>query len=67
MRFVWISINARYYFRYSLDDTSPPKEEAAHYEILSKATIENPADTSTSEECSLSEGIRNVQVVNNKI
>lgn len=52
---------------YSIDETSPAKEEAAHYEILSKATIENPTDPSTSEECSLTEGMRTVQVVNNKI
>ncbi|XP_045502583.1 N-alpha-acetyltransferase 40 [Colias croceus] len=31
---------------YSLDDTSPPKEEANHYEILSKATcMEEDSDT----------------------
>ncbi|CAG4931892.1 unnamed protein product [Parnassius apollo] len=26
---------------YSLDETSPPKEEASHYEILSKTTIQD--------------------------
>ncbi|KAL0869245.1 hypothetical protein ABMA27_007516 [Loxostege sticticalis] len=43
---------------YSLDETSPPKEEAAHYEILSKATDGEPAG----DHCSLSDGMRAVHV-----
>ncbi|KAJ0173723.1 hypothetical protein K1T71_010872 [Dendrolimus kikuchii] len=47
---------------YSLDETSPPKDEAAHYEILSKSTDE-VEDISTSEEKSLSDGMRAVQML----
>ncbi|CAH0400416.1 unnamed protein product [Chilo suppressalis] len=45
---------------YNLDETSPPKEEAAHYEILSKATGDQAADDAQS--CDLSDGIQAVHV-----
>ncbi|KAM3962518.1 LOW QUALITY PROTEIN: N-alpha-acetyltransferase 40 [Aphomia sociella] len=50
---------------YSLDETSPPKEEAAHYEILSKAidtTSLADVESEQTEQCSLSEGMRAVTV-----
>ncbi|XP_068619145.1 N-alpha-acetyltransferase 40 [Battus philenor] len=34
---------------YSLDETSPPKEEAVHYEILSKATAQHETAINTKE------------------
>lgn len=50
---------------YSLDDTSPAKEEAAHYEILSKLTDGQQEETSgTEDKCSLSDSMRAVQVTN---
>lgn len=47
---------------YSLDETSPPKDEAAHYEILSKATSEESKEKSTSNDKTLSEGMQAVQM-----
>ncbi|CAB3248918.1 unnamed protein product [Arctia plantaginis] len=48
---------------YSLDETSPSKEEAAHYEILSKLTGAPQEETLQSEDkCPLSDGMRAVQV-----
>ncbi|XP_026314879.1 N-alpha-acetyltransferase 40 [Hyposmocoma kahamanoa] len=46
---------------YTLDETSPPKEEAAHYEILSKLTHEEEQGQS---ECQLSDCMKAVQVAN---
>ncbi|PZC75481.1 hypothetical protein B5X24_HaOG206022 [Helicoverpa armigera] len=48
---------------YSLDETSPPKDEAAHYEILSKST-DSPDGESSEDKCSLTDGMRAVQVAN---
>ncbi|XP_030034072.1 N-alpha-acetyltransferase 40 isoform X2 [Manduca sexta] len=50
---------------YITDETSPPKEEAAHYEILSKTTGEGVSNAQT-EEQSLTEGVRAVSVENNQ-
>ncbi|XP_026760808.1 N-alpha-acetyltransferase 40 [Galleria mellonella] len=51
---------------YSLDETSPPIEEAAHYEILSKAIDTNDSqkdeETSQTEKCPLSDGMKAVSV-----
>lgn len=53
-----LELTKTFAFRYSLDETSPALEEAAHYEILSKATEEpTPAD-----QCPLSDGMRAVSV-----
>nr|XP_021193614.2 N-alpha-acetyltransferase 40 [Helicoverpa armigera] len=48
---------------YSLDETSPSKDEAAHYEILSKST-DGPDGESSEDKCSLTDGMRAVQVAN---
>ncbi|XP_059053317.1 N-alpha-acetyltransferase 40 isoform X2 [Achroia grisella] len=51
---------------YSLDETSPPIEEAAHYEILSKAIDADDSqvvdETKQTEQCSLSNGMKAVTV-----
>ncbi|XP_075982853.1 N-alpha-acetyltransferase 40 [Anticarsia gemmatalis] len=49
---------------YSLDETSPSKDEAAHYEILSKLTGSLPEESSSQDTCSLTDGMRAVQVDN---
>ncbi|XP_026734662.1 N-alpha-acetyltransferase 40 [Trichoplusia ni] len=51
---------------YSLDETSPSKEDAAHYEILSKATDTDKVEPSPSDQCPLSEGMKAVQVVSSQ-
>ncbi|KAJ8724022.1 hypothetical protein PYW07_008002 [Mythimna separata] len=49
---------------YSLDETSPSKEEAAHYEILSKATDSQQDGATPEDKCPLSDGMRAVHVAN---
>ncbi|XP_035449986.1 N-alpha-acetyltransferase 40 [Spodoptera frugiperda] len=49
---------------YSLDETSPGKDEAAHYEILSKLTENQQGGDATQETCPLSDGMKAVQVGN---
>ncbi|KAJ8713927.1 hypothetical protein PYW08_007547 [Mythimna loreyi] len=49
---------------YSLDETSPSKDEAAHYEILSKATDSQAGGPTPEETCPLSDGMRAVHVAN---